>query len=291
MICASSSTRRPASGPVAAWRRRAQRPTNSGVRLGQEGAVADAEVLAVVAAEALVALRLGQRRAGLELAQELLVPARHQRRAGGDAPRRGVGLGLDLGRRRRRGAPAACPAPRAAPKTRPSSSISSATARPASCTSAASLGMRHHQAELVDRHAEAAAFAADAQVAQRRDLQPAADADAVDQRHRRMAAVGDRAAARRAGSRRRPCPASKLLRSVSNSAMSLPGAKALPPAPRSTMQRTASSADSSRIASPSRCHIGLVSAFSLSGRFSTTVAMAPSRSTRIVTRSCDAPQR
>jgi hypothetical protein len=73
-----------------------------------------------------------------------------------------------------------------------------------------------------------------------------------------------------------------LARSVANSAMSLPGANALPPAPRSTTQRSASSADSSRIASPRRCHIGLVSALSLSGRLSTTVAMKPSRSTRMV---------
>src|SRR6185503_4306485 len=71
-----------------------------------------------------------------------------------------------------------------------------------------------------------------------------------------------------------------LERSVSNSEMSLPGEKALPPAPRNTMQRTPSSAASAATLSPSMRHIGLVIAFSLSGRFKTSVAMAPSRSTR-----------
>jgi hypothetical protein len=60
--------------------------------------------------------------------------------------------------------------------------------------------------------------------------------------------------------------------------MSLPGEKALPPAPRSTTQRTASSAASSVTASPRRRHMFLVMALSFSGRFNATVAMAPSRS-------------
>jgi hypothetical protein len=46
----------------------------------------------------------------------------------------------------------------------------------------AQLGVRHDQAELVDGRTEAARFAADAQIAHGRDLEPAADADAVDQR-------------------------------------------------------------------------------------------------------------
>src|SRR5207253_9731360 len=73
-----------------------------------------------------------------------------------------------------------------------------------------------------------------------------------------------------------------LDRSRPNSPMSLPGENARSPAPRTTTQRTASSADSASIATPSSRHIARVSALSFSGRFSSTVAMAPSRSTRIV---------
>ena len=46
-------------------------------------------------------------------------------------------------------------------------------------------------ADAVDRHAEAAALAAHADVAEHRDLQPAADAEPLDQRHGRMPAFGD----------------------------------------------------------------------------------------------------
>src|SRR5258706_2793935 len=63
--------------------------------------------------------------------------------------------------------------------------------------------------------------------------------------------------------------------------MSEPAAKAFSPAPRTTMQRNASSADSSRMASPRRAHIALFSAFSRSGLLSATVAMPPSRETRM----------
>src|ERR1700694_4032256 len=63
--------------------------------------------------------------------------------------------------------------------------------------------------------------------------------------------------------------------------MSLPGENALSPAPRTITQRRASSFDSETRASPSERHIGLVSALSFSGRFSTTVAIAPSRVTVI----------
>jgi len=64
--------------------------------------------------------------------------------------------------------------------------------------------------------------------------------------------------------------------------MSLPGENARSPAPRRIRQRSVSSADSASTVSPRRFHIGLVSALSFSGRFSTTVAIGPSRSTRIV---------
>ena len=62
---------------------------------------------------------------------------------------------------------------------------------------------------------------------------------------------------------------------MANSAMSLPGANAFVPAPRITMQRTDSLAESSVNASPSLRHIGRVRALSFSGRLSTTVAMGP----------------
>ncbi len=63
--------------------------------------------------------------------------------------------------------------------------------------------------------------------------------------------------------------------------MSLPGEKALSPAPRMTMQRSESSAESSLIRAPRRTHIGFVIAFSFSGRLSVTVAMPSSRCTRM----------
>src|SRR5512144_1222000 len=72
-----------------------------------------------------------------------------------------------------------------------------------------------------------------------------------------------------------------LLRVVANSPMSLPGENAFSPAPRTMMQRRASSAESRVIASPSACHIAFVSALSFSGRSRTTVAIGPARSTRI----------
>ena len=64
--------------------------------------------------------------------------------------------------------------------------------------------------------------------------------------------------------------------------MSLPGENAFSPAPRTMMQRSASSADSASIASPSARHIAFVSALSFSGRSRTTVAIGPSRVTRSV---------
>ena len=75
-----------------------------------------------------------------------------------------------------------------------------------------------------------------------------------------------------------------LARSRSNSAMSAPAAKALVPAPRSTTQRRASSAESSAITAPRRSQIARLSAFSRSGLFSATVAILPSRVT--ITVSC-----
>ena len=70
MICASSSTRKPASGPECGGRsgvgssvciRRASASDELGLALGKEGRVADAEVLGVEAVEALVEFLRGQR--------------------------------------------------------------------------------------------------------------------------------------------------------------------------------------------------------------------------------------
>jgi len=51
--------------------------------------------------------------------------------------------------------------------------------------------------------------------------------------------------------------------------------------PRTTTQRKASSADNWRIDSPSPAHIALFSALKRSGLLSVTVAIAPSRETRM----------
>src|SRR4051812_1867737 len=64
-----------------------------------------------------------------------------------------------------------------------------------------------------------------------------------------------------------------------NSSMSAPAANASAPAPRSTMQRSASSAERSFITRASSRHIAIVSAFNLPELLSTTVAMSPSRVT------------
>src|SRR5215831_2074454 len=69
-------------------------------------------------------------------------------------------------------------------------------------------------------------------------------------------------------------------RSVSNSAMSAPAANAFSPAPRRITQRSDSSASRRAKISPSARHMPLSSAFSRSGLFSVTVAIAPSRATR-----------
>jgi len=151
-----------------------------------------ARVLGVEAGVGLVALGLG-RRAGLGQApRELLVPARDQRRALGDAPRRShrflpdpvvghdaihqalvlrllgaehAALEQDL---QRRGAADEVDQP-------------------------FHLAVADHQSELRDRDPEAAGGAADAQVALRDDLETSSDADPVDHGDDRMPASGDRA--------------------------------------------------------------------------------------------------
>src|SRR5512137_1816386 len=92
MICASSSTRSPASGPGCGGRSGngcvaviASAPDEAGLSLREEGRIADPEVLGVEAVEALVDLLRRERAAFGEAPGELLVPAGHERRAFRDA--------------------------------------------------------------------------------------------------------------------------------------------------------------------------------------------------------------
>src|SRR3546814_671314 len=72
-------------------------PLELGLLLGEEGLVADVEILGVEAGEALRLLRLAQRRpAGEDPVDEFLVPAVDERGTVGDPPGRRVGLVLDL---------------------------------------------------------------------------------------------------------------------------------------------------------------------------------------------------
>src|SRR5581483_3516970 len=86
MICASSSTRMPETGPLI------ERSPCHELRLllREERGVSDAKVLRVEAVEALVVLGLGDCLAFCETPRELLVPARNERCAFGDALRRGA---------------------------------------------------------------------------------------------------------------------------------------------------------------------------------------------------------
>ena len=105
MICASSRTRMPASGPGACWCPLASStsaPDEFRLSLGQKRRVADAEVFGVEAGEAFVVLGRGDRPRVRQAARELLVPARDERRAFGDALRGRERFGRHLGIRRRR---------------------------------------------------------------------------------------------------------------------------------------------------------------------------------------------
>src|SRR5688500_20349027 len=93
MICASSSTRMPASGPAAARLASIEQR----LALGEESRIAGAEVRGVEAVERLVVLGVADRAAFREPACELLVPARDERRALGDAHRGCTGLRCDVG--------------------------------------------------------------------------------------------------------------------------------------------------------------------------------------------------
>src|SRR6185312_607358 len=85
MICASSSTRMPASGPGCALLALSGSVTSPSeeirLPLREERSVADAKVFRVEAVEAFVVLGGGDRSRIGEPAREALVPARDERRA------------------------------------------------------------------------------------------------------------------------------------------------------------------------------------------------------------------
>src|SRR5687768_1292475 len=86
MICASSRTLRPASGPAILATPELR------LALGEESRHAFAKVLGVETSVAFEVFLLRKRLRVCQAADELLVPARGERRALGDAPRGGVGL-------------------------------------------------------------------------------------------------------------------------------------------------------------------------------------------------------
>src|SRR6185503_7778463 len=67
-----------------------------GLLLGEEGLVADLEILGAEAVETLAVIRVGEGAWVAQAPREFLVPARDERRAVGDPPRGRKGLGLDL---------------------------------------------------------------------------------------------------------------------------------------------------------------------------------------------------
>ena len=166
-----------------------------------------------------------------EPARELLVPARDERRAVGDALRGRVRLGRDLGvGHDARDEPLLLRLGRVEDPA--FEQDLERDVGPDEAHERRHLGVGHHEPEVLDRRAEAARLAADAQVAQRGDLEPAADADAVDLRDQRMPARGERVAPSRASTRPYSIACALFARSVANSAMSLPGENAFSPAPR-----------------------------------------------------------
>src|SRR5258706_3535870 len=67
-----------------------------GLLLGEEGPVADLEILGAEAVEAFGVFRVGEGARVAQAPRELLVPARDERRAVGDAPRSRLCFGFDL---------------------------------------------------------------------------------------------------------------------------------------------------------------------------------------------------
>src|SRR5216684_133549 len=152
----------------------------------------DLEVLGVVAGVGFVALALRDGARIREAPREFLVPARDQRRTLGDAERRRQRFFLDL--------VVGHDAVHQALVFRLLGAEHAAFEQDIERDGAADeidqpfhLAVADHQPELRDRDAEAAGSAADTQVALRDDLQPSADAYAVDHRHDRVPASRDRA--------------------------------------------------------------------------------------------------
>src|SRR6185437_15483719 len=164
------------------------------LRFLQERLVADLKILCVEAQESLVDLARGERLALFQPGDEFLVPARDERRAVGDPPRRRVGfLGDLVVRHYPRHQPLLLRLGGAEDAALEKDFQGDGTAD--ELVERTKLVIGHDKAEPVDRRAEPAALAADAQIAQRREFQPAADADPLDERHQRMAA-GDESAQR-----------------------------------------------------------------------------------------------
>src|SRR2546423_5808742 len=167
MICASSTTLMPVRGPLFMWHTRRIQSFSFPfeLRLGfrEESLVADLEVLGAEAFEALVVFLRRQRARIAQAAREFLVPARHQRRAVGDALGAGACLGLDfrVGHHARHQA-LVLRFPRVEYAAFEEDLQRRRLARERD--ERADLRVRHHQAELVDGHAEAAGLAADAHV-------------------------------------------------------------------------------------------------------------------------------
>src|SRR5882672_10785666 len=160
--------------------------------LGEKRLDSDLEVLGVVAGVGFVALALGDGARIGEAPREFLVPARDQRRALGDAPRRRQRFFLDL--------VVGHDAVHQALVLRLLGAEHAPFEQDLERDGAADeidqpfhLVVADDQPELRDRDAETARGSADAQVALRDYLQPAADAHAVDHGYDRMPAAGDRA--------------------------------------------------------------------------------------------------
>src|SRR5512147_1989663 len=189
MICASSSTRMPESGPVWAGRSGTFASTliawltadEFWLLLGEKGRVADTEVFGVKAVEALVQFLRRQGRAFGKAPRELLVPASDEWGAVDDA----CGSSLNFRSHLVIGDDS-----RHEPLVPGFDRVEDATfeqdlesnAAPDQSDERRHLRVGHHQPEVLDRRTEAARRAADADVGQCRDLQPAADADAMDLR-------------------------------------------------------------------------------------------------------------
>ena len=203
MICASSSTRMPDSGPGWGWARASNRATLRGgdvpfapsaprelglawretPRSRSESPRCRSSRSTRPCSAAEIGARIG------EAARELLVPACDQRCTLGDPSRGRARLGTRPGRRGRRASPGPCSIASAASKIRPSSRISSATLEPTRRTSGAISAYAMTRPRFLIGAPKRLDLAADPQVAQRGDLEPAADADAVDLRDQRVTGI------------------------------------------------------------------------------------------------------